>query len=392
MYGTTSQQFIDEYRTSNSFDNMGLDELILRGIYAYGFEKPSAIQQKAIIPMITGRDIIAQAQSGTGKTGTFSISALQLVDKNIKEEQALILSPTRELARQTYNVISTLGHYTNLTIKEVIGGQFHKSQVSNKGPSNVIVGTPGKVLDELYHNRINNKTIKLMVLDEADEMLSKGFTEQIQKIFKYIPRDAQIALFSATLSQQILDLTDKFMNNPYKILVKNDELTLEGMKQFYINVEKESYKFETLCDLYSSIAITQCIIYCNTKKKVNILANKMRENNFTVSCIYGDMSQNDRNYVMESFRSGNTRVLIATDVIARGIDIQQVSLVINYDLSNDVETYIHRIGRTSRYGRRGVAITFICYHDSDHVKSIEKYYNTNIEELPSNISEILSSC
>jgi superfamily II DNA/RNA helicase len=377
----------------NSFDDMNLKESILRGIYAYGFEKPSAIQQKAIIPMITGRDIIAQAQSGTGKTGTFSISVLQLVDENIENEQVLILSPTRELAKQTYNVITKLAYYTKITIKELIGGQPNPNRFTNPNKlCNIIVGTPGKVLDELSNKKIDCNTLKLIVLDEADEMLSKGFMEQIQKIFKYIPEESQVALFSATLSQEVLNLTTKFMNNPYKILVKNDELTLDGMKQFYVDVERETYKFQTLCDLYSSIAITQCIIYCNTKKKVIALSNKMKDNNFTVSYIYGDMQQIDRNKVIESFRIGETRVLIATDVIARGIDVQQVSLVINYDVPQEVETYIHRIGRTCRGSHKGVAITFCSHYDIEQLKYLEKFYGTQIDELPSNIGEILKNC
>jgi superfamily II DNA/RNA helicase len=377
--------------TISSFDDMDLKKPILRGIYAHGFEKPSAIQKSAIVPMTTGRDIIAQAQSGTGKTGTFSIGVLQMIDENNPEEQALILSPTRELSRQTYNVIKSLGQYTDITIKELIGGQFGNKNISkNNKPANIVVGTPGKVLSELSHNRINYETIKLLVLDEADEMLSKGFTEQIQEIFRYLSKDAQIALFSATMSNEILEITEEFMNDPYKILVKTDELTLEGIQQYRVDVIKESFKYETLCDLYSTIAITQCIIYCNTRKKVYYLSNKLRENDFTVSCIYGDMQQAERNRVMESFRTGETRILITTDILARGIDVQQVSLVINYDVPNEVETYIHRIGRSGRMGRKGTAITFSTDYDVDKLSYIEKYYNTKVYELPVNIASIIT--
>jgi len=368
-----------QYQITDSFDNMDLRQPILRGIYAYGFEKPSTIQQQAIVPMTTGRDIIAQAQSGTGKTGTFSIGVLQLIDENVQNEQAIILSPTRELARQTYKVITSLACHTKIVIKEVIGGQFQNRYQSYKSTSKkaqIIVGTPGKVLDELSKNRIDCKTIKLLVLDEADEMLSKGFTEQVQKIFGHIPSKAQVGLFSATLSPEILEITEQFMNDPYKILIKNEELTLEGIKQFYIDVEKESYKYDTLCDLYAAISISQCIIYCNTRKKVHFLSNKLKDNNFTVSCIYGDMPQNERNRVMDSFRSGDTRILITTDILARGIDVQQVSLVINYDVPNEVETYIHRSGRAGRHGRRGVTITFVSGYDYEQMKNLEKFYNT----------------
>jgi superfamily II DNA/RNA helicase len=373
-----------------SFDDMDLKKPILRGIYAYGFEKPSAIQRNAVVPMISGRDIIAQAQSGTGKTGTFSIGVLQMIDENIPDEQALILSPTRELSRQTFNVIKSLGQYTDITIKELIGGQFgNRDGTRNDKPAHIIVGTPGKVLSELDNGKINYQTIKLLVLDEADEMLSKGFTEQIQQILRYLNKDAQIALFSATMSNEILDITEHFMNDPFKILVKTDELTLEGIQQYHIDVIKESYKYETLCDLYSTIAITQCIIYCNTRKKVYNLANKLRENDFTVSCIYGDMLQTDRNRVMESFRTGETRILITTDILARGIDVQQVSLVINYDVPNEVETYIHRIGRSGRMGRKGTAITFCTDYDIEKMKFIEQFYNTKIFALPVNVADII---
>jgi len=381
-----------QYQITDSFDNMDLRQPILRGIYAYGFEKPSTIQQQAIVPMTTGRDIIAQAQSGTGKTGTFSIGVLQLIDENVQNEQAIILSPTRELARQTYKVITSLACHTKIVIKEVIGGQFQNRYQSYKSTSKkaqIIVGTPGKVLDELSKNRIDCKTIKLLVLDEADEMLSKGFTEQVQKIFGHIPSKAQVGLFSATLSPEILEITEQFMNDPYKILIKNEELTLEGIKQFYIDVEKESYKYDTLCDLYSAISISQCIIYCNTRKKVHFLSNKLKDNNFTVSCIYGDMPQNERNRVMDSFRSGDTRILITTDILARGIDVQQVSLVINYDVPNEVETYIHRSGRAGRHGRRGVTITFVSGYDYEQMKNLEKFYNTEFQELPANFAGFL---
>lgn len=381
----------NEIKLTTSFDEMGLKESLLRGIYAYGFEKPSAIQQKAICPMITGRDIIAQAQSGTGKTGTFSISVLQLIDPEIKSEQAIILSPTRELARQTYKVISSLSENMGYSIRQLIGGQFQSRYQSYKDEtqSQIIVGTPGKVLDELSHGKINKTTIKLLVLDEADEILSKGFMEQIQNVFGYLPKDAQIALFSATLPDEILSLSNKFMNDPFKILVKSEQLTLEGMKQFYIDVEKENYKYDVMCDIYSSISISQCMIYCNTRKKVNFLSSKLRENNFTVSCIYGDMQQTERNRVMDSFRAGESRILITTDILARGIDVQQVSLVINYDLPSDVETYVHRVGRTTRFQRNGVAISFVTRYDYDKMKAIEKFYNMELQELPTNFAEYI---
>lgn len=377
-----------QYETAMSFEDMGLKEPILRGIYAYGFEKPSAIQQNAIIPTTSGVDIIAQAQSGTGKTGTFSISTLQLIDPELKSEQAIILSPTRELARQTHKVISTLGQYMGITIKELIGGQFMRGKESNS-PAQIIVGTPGKVLDELNRGRINSETIKLLVLDEADEILSKGFMEQIYNIFQKIPSTVQVALFSATMPNEVLELTKNFMENPHKILIKTEELTLEGLKQYYIDIQRENHKFDTLCDLYSTIAITQCIIYCNSKKRVMQLSQRLMDNDFTVSCMCGDMQQVERNKVMENFRVGDSRILITTDILARGIDVQQVSLVINYDLPHEAETYVHRVGRSGRWGKKGVAVNFCSGNDINKIKYMEQFYNTRIPEMPANIVDIL---
>lgn len=377
-----------EHELIDGFDKMGLKKELLHGIYNYGFENPTIIQQKAIVPMISGRDLIAQSQSGTGKTGTFSISTLQRIDEKIEDTQAIVLSPTRELAKQTYNVMKQLSTYTKITIREAIGGYRQFAQYKDS-TAQVVVGTPGKVLDDLSRGKISHKDIKLFVLDEADEMLSKGFTEQIQKIFKYLTKDTQIVLFSATLPLEILDITRAFMNDPYKILVKTEELTLEGIKQYYVDVDRENCKFETLCDLYGTIAVTQCIIFCNTRKKVYQLTNRMLDNNFAVSSIYGDMTQQERNKILNNFRIGDTRVLITTDILARGIDVQQVSLVINYDLPNDVSTYIHRIGRSGRGGRTGVGISFVVYNDMQQLRHLERYYNTQIEALPENISDLL---
>jgi superfamily II DNA/RNA helicase len=377
----------------DSFDTMGLKKSILKGVYSYGFERPSAIQQRAIVPFINGKDIIAQAQSGTGKTGTFSISVLQLIDENIAETQAIILSPTRELAKQTYTVVKALATYTKITTREVIGGfrfvNNGKGEREKEINEHIIVGTPGKVLDDLYHKRILTNNLRVFVLDEADEMLSKGFIEQVQNIFKYLTRDTRIGLFSATLSPEILKLTEEFMDDPCKILVKNQELTLEGLRQFYVDVGDERDKYDTLCDLYSSFSVNQSIIYCNSKKKVNWLTAKLQENNFTVACIYGDLNQNERNKIIECFRKGEIRIIITTNLLSRGIDFSQLNLILCYDLCTDEETYLHRIGRTGRYGKKGIAISFITKNDYEQMKRIEKYYNTKIEELPLNFKSLL---
>ena len=226
-------------------------------------------------------------------------------------------------------------------------------------------------------------------MDEADELLGKGFQDQIYEIYKYLPPGAQVVVVSATLPNSVLAVTRKFMNNPMKILVKRDEITLDGIKQFYVQVEKEEWKFDTLCDLYDSLTITQAVIFCNTKKKVNWLAESLKNANFSVVSMHGDMKQEERDKIMNEFRLGNSRVLISTDVWARGIDVQQVSLVINYDLPNDRENYIHRIGRSGRFGRKGVAISFVTKDDASTLHDLEHFYDTTIDEMPADLSAVL---
>jgi len=229
----------------------------------------------------------------------------------------------------------------------------------------------------------------VLLQDEADEMLSKGFKEQIYDIYRYLPEDTQVVLVSATLPQSVLEMTSKFMTDPVRVLVKRDELTLEGIKQFFIAVDKEEWKFDTLCDLYDTLTITQAVIFCNTRKKVEWLSEKMRENNFTVSSMHGEMPQRERDSIMSEFRSGTTRVLITTDVWARGIDVRQVSLVINYDLPFSRENYIHRIGRSGRYGRKGAAINFVKGDEVQVLRDIEQYYSTQVDEMPMNVADLI---
>jgi len=253
----------------------------------------------------------------------------------------------------------------------------------------IVVGTPGRVFDMINRRSLRMDFVALFVLDEADEMLSRGFKDQIYAVFQYLPDKVQVALFSATMPSDVLDVTERFMRNPVRILVKRDELTLEGIKQFYVSVEREDWKLGTLYDLYESLTITQAIIYCNTRRKVDWLTEKMQEKSFTVSAMHGDMDQRERDLIMRDFRAGATRVLITTDLLARGIDVQQVSLVINYDLPTNRENYIHRIGRSGRFGRKGVAINFITQQDIRYLRDIESFYHTQIEEMPSNVAELL---
>jgi len=374
-----------------TFDDLQIDENILRGVYTYGFEKPSTIQHKSIPKIISGKDIIAQAQSGTGKTGSFAIGTLSRIDETKQSTQVLILVPTRELAEQVYNVIKELSSYTKITSMKVIGGtninicrdELHKCP-------HILVGTPGRVLDMISRNYLYTNELKSLVMDEADEILSYGFKECVYDIVQQIPKTTQICLFSATLPDEILELTDKFMNEPERILVKKEELTLEGIQQFYVNVKHNDWKYDVITDLYDLITINQCIVYINSKSRILLIYEKLMEDNYPVDYITGDRTVDERNNIMEQFRSGQIRVLLSTDLLARGIDIQQLSLVINYDLPRERETYIHRIGRSGRYGRKGVAINLINDKEVDYLKHIESFYDTKINEMPQNINELLS--
>ena len=374
----------------STFDSMGIREDLLRGLYSYGFEKPSAIQQRAIVPITSGRDVIAQAQSGTGKTSMISLALCQMLDTNAREIQALVLSPTRELATQTEKTALALGNFMNVQVHAYIGGRSIGDDVRKLDHGvHIVSGTPGRVFDMIKRRNLRTRNIKALILDEADEMLNKGFKEQIYDVYRYLPPETQVVLVSATLPQEVLEMSSKFMTDPIRILVKRDELTLEGIKQFFVAVEKEEWKFDTLCDLYDTLTITQAVIFCNTKRKVDWLTDKMRQNNFTVSSMHGDMPQKERDAIMGEFRGGTTRVLITTDVWARGIDVQQVSLVINYDLPNNRENYIHRIGRSGRYGRKGVAINFVKADDVRILRDIEQYYSTQIDEMPMNVADLI---
>lgn len=389
--GPIDQEFESNYdEIVDNFDNLGLVEDLLRGIYAYGFEKPSAIQQRAILPLTKGRDIIAQAQSGTGKTATFTIGILQQLDFSLPECQALILAPTRELAQQIQKVVMALGDYLNVKCHACIGGTRVRDDITKlQNGVHIVVGTPGRVYDMLCRRVLRPDYIKIFVLDEADEMLSRGFKDQIYDIFQALPSRVQVGLFSATMPPEALEITQRFMNDPVRILVKRDELTLEGIKQFYISVEKEEWKLDTLCDLYEQLNITQAVIFCNTRRKVDWLTDKMRARDHTVSSTHGDIGQKERDVILNEFRTGSSRVLITTDLLARGIDVQQVSLVINYDLPRNLENYIHRIGRSGRFGRKGVAINFVSSDDVRTLRELEQFYNTTIEEMPANVADLI---
>jgi len=381
-----------------SWDDLNLKHELLRGIYAYGFEIPSEIQKKAILPIILKRDIIAQAQSGSGKTGTFSIGVLENIDLTQQKTQAIILAPTHELAKQIAGVIQSLGNMMinvdnkSLIVKTLLGGTSIRDDVQEMRENipHIIVGCVGRVLDMLSKGHIIGQDLNMFVLDEADEMLSKGFGEQIYEMFQtHFRDDIQVILFSATMPPDMLRLTSKFMRDPVKIVMKPEELNLKCIQQFYIAVQNDMVKFETLKDLFASISVSKCIIYCNSVRRVQELYHVMYKNGFSVCCIHSFMDKSERESVFNQFRNGDSRVLISSDITARGIDIQQVSVVINYDIPKCVHNYLHRIGRSGRWGRKGFAINFVTKQDVFDMNVIEKHYGITILELPANFNAMV---
>lgn len=325
-----------------------------------------------------------------GKTATFAIGTLAKLDPKLRQCQSLILAPTRELAQQIQKVVLALGDYMDVAVHACVGGTAVRDDMRILSAGvHVVVGTPGRVYDMINRRALRLDHIKQFFLDEADEMLSRGFKDQIYDIFKFLPETVQVCLFSATMPLDVLEVTERFMREPVRILVKKDELTLEGIKQFYVAVDREDWKLDTLCDLYETLTITQAIIYCNTRRKVDWLQEEMQKRDFTVSCMHGEMDQRERDIIMREFRTGSSRVLITTDLLARGIDVQQVSLVINFDLPTNRENYIHRIGRSGRFGRKGVAINFLTESDARYLRDIETFYNTEISEMPQDVVDFI---
>jgi len=366
-----------------NWDDLNLKDNLLRGIYAYGFEKPSEIQRKAILPIINKNDLIAQAQSGTGKTGTFSIASLQNINVKDNSTQVLILSTTRELAIQTYKVIENISTFMeNIKIKLLTGGTSVNNDISylNNNYPHIVVGTPGRVFDMIKRKKLDLITVNMFILDEADEMLSSGFKEQIKTIFGYFNEDIQTAIFSATMPKEVIEITNKFMKTPIKIIIDSSELSLEGIKQYYIAARDDQDKYELLKGLYDSLNKSTSIIFVNGIGRVDSLYDAMLKDNYQVCKIHGSLNKDERMDILNEFKSGSKNILISSDLTARGIDIQQISLVINFDIPKDIHTYLHRIGRSGRWGRKGTAINFICERDLNTMRRIENYYKISIEE------------
>jgi len=371
-----------------SFDDMSLEDALVRGIYTYGFEQPSRIQQVAIVPMSRHTDILAQSQSGTGKTGAFTIGALSVVRTECNEPQVLVLCPTRELSQQTERVARALGQYMNLKVLSATGGNHIRNDIQAlKAGIHFVVGTPGRVYDLLRRGELRLDHMKYVILDEADQMLEELFAEEIKLILNCrFPPSTRLALFSATMPDHVLEVAEMYLSQPVRILLPQDEVTLDGIKQYYVELEREDWKLSVLLDLYQQVTVNQALIYVNKRQKAEWLAKNLASQGFTIEYIHGDMEVAERKKRMDDFRSGHVRVLISTDLLARGIDIQQISLVINYEMPIQRENYVHRIGRSGRYGKKGVAINLVTVEELACVKEIESHYSTSILELPEDLS------
>lgn len=365
-----------------SFELMNLKETLFRGICAYGFEVPAKIQQCCIPLIASGNDVIAQSQAGTGKTGAFTCGILQLIDENELYPQALIISPTRELSTQIESVIIDLGQFMKIRTTLCVGGTSVDNNIRDIRNTHIIIGTPGRIIDLIERRAFNPDKIKVLIMDEADVLLSKEFLIQTKNIITKLSDKAQICAFSATLPNEVITLMNKFMTNPVNILVQKEKLSLDLIVQYYVDVDEDKYKLEVLDDLYKGLSIGQCIIYVNYKGKAKWLKDKLSELGHAVEAIYSDLLPAERTNIMKQYRSGDYRVLISTDLLARGIDIQQVGYVINYDLPVEMDQYLHRIGRSGRYGKKGIAVNFVTRRDRYMLKTLSDRFKVKIEAMP----------
>jgi len=376
-----------------TFDEMNLPEKLLRGIYSYGFEKPSKIQQMGITPIKEGRDVLFQSQSGTGKSACFIIGSMCRIDLTINKPQVFVLVPTQELAKQIYTVAKQIGNYLPVSCYCAIGGTPIRDDIKAIDAGvQFIVGTPGRMYYLMDRNIIQTQHIKILVLDEADQMLEDRFYKQVMCILDIgFPNTTRVALFSATMPKEVVTVANKMLLDPVKLLIPPEQVTLEGIEQYVVNVEKDEWKYESLCDIYKQLNINQALIYCNKRQSAEWLSDKLSNDGYPLLCIHGDMENAERRKRMDDFRDGRVRVLISTDLLARGIDIQQISLVINYELPMNRENYIHRIGRSGRFGKKGVAINLISKNELKMKEDIETYYSTSMSELPMDLSKIVLS-
>lgn len=372
--------------TTITFESLGVSKKILRAVADMGFEEPTSIQQHSIKIMNSGHDVIGQSQTGTGKTAAFGIPCIERIDASDKSLQCVVLCPTRELAIQICDEMSRLLKYTlNIRVLPIYGGQPIDRQIfAMKRGVQIVVGTPGRVMDHMRRRTIKMETVKIVVLDEADEMLDMGFREDIETILKDTPTERQTMLYSATLSKEIMDLSRKFTVNPEIIKVTPKQLTVSNVQQIYFDI-KEHAKAEATCRLLDMYSPELAIIFCNTKRRVDLVVEQLQARGHFAEGLHGDLRQTQRDKVMQGFRFGTTKILVATDVAARGIDVDNVDFVINYDLPQDDEYYVHRIGRTGRAGRFGKAYSFVVGKEIFKLRDIMRYTKSDIvkEKLPS---------
>ncbi len=377
------------------YEDSAIDKRILRGIKEMGFEIMTPIQAQAIPLLLEGYDIIGQAQTGTGKTAAFGIPLIQNIDPEDKHIQAIVLCPTRELAIQAAEELRKLAKFTHgIKVLPIYGGQDINTQIrSLKTGVQIIVGTPGRVMDHMRRHTLKMNNLKTMVLDEADEMLNMGFREDIETILKGIPEEHQTALFSATMPKAIMDITDKYQKDAKLIKITRKEITVPLVKQYYYEVNGKS-KADVVCRLLDYYNPKRTMIFCNTKRMVDELAEKLKGRGYFADGLHGDMSQRQRDMVMNRFRNNKTDILIATDVAARGIDVDDIEAVFNYDVPQDIEYYVHRIGRTGRAGRKGRSFTLVVGKEIYKLREIEKSCKTKIKlrSIPSvnDVNEIKS--
>jgi len=374
-----TEEFMDAVR----FDELNINDKILKAVKEMGFEAASPIQGAAIPVVLEGRDIVGQAQTGTGKTAAFGIPLLEKMDTKVKKPQAMILCPTRELAIQVADEIRKLAKFMHgAKVLPIYGGQNITNQIrSLKAGANIIVGTPGRIMDHMRRHTLKLEDLKMVVLDEADEMLNMGFREDIESILKEVPEERQTLLFSATMPKAILDITKKYQKDSKLIKVVRKELTVPNIEQYYYEVRPKQ-KVEVLCRLLDMHSPKLSIVFCNTKRMVDEVAGELKGRGYFAEGIHGDLKQSQRDRVMKSFRGGRVDILVATDVAARGIDVDNVDAVFNYDLPQDDEFYVHRIGRTGRAGRTGNAFTFVAGKEIYKLRDVQRYCKTKIKARP----------
>jgi ATP-dependent RNA helicase DeaD len=363
------------------FKDLPLSMEVMKGIEELGFSNLFPIQAQAITPLLEGKDVIGQAQTGTGKTAAFGIPMIERLNQEIKNVQGLVLVPTRELAVQVAEHISRFGRYTKLKVLPVYGGEPIGRQIHalERGVQ-IVVGTPGRIIDLLERRILNLEFVKVVVLDEADRMLDMGFIDDIEYILSKVPSNRQTSLFSATIDQTVMKICSRYMKNPQKILVSKDEIALSQITQYYMVVNPHS-KFEILCNILDENHIDRAIIFCKTRLGTSILADKLRKRGYDARPLHAGFTQKQRDFVTDSFRKGKLKLLVATDVAARGLDIQGITHIINYDVPQDALVYFHRIGRTARKGQSGTAITLVSYGELSELNTIKAMTKTSIEEI-----------